>query len=132
MGEILLTKFEDADVLGDTVEDSTARNAGGIKLTKKSRVVLDEAEDIGVAVKRLRPSLLDHRKEKETEEKLAECAVSGQFVLGKEEVAGWSVFPFFPDRVETGEQRIKKKKKKVKKKTEQTKLEVTAESGVTV
>ena len=31
----------------------------------------------------------------------------------------WSSFPFFPDRVEEGEQRIKRKKKKVKKKKKQ-------------
>ena len=37
-------------------------------------------------------------------------------VLSKSEVTSWSTWPCFVDRVEQGEQRIKKKKKKVKKK----------------
>ena len=51
-----------------------------------------------------------------TDAEVAQCVVTGEEVRSREEVKAWSTFPFFPDRVEQGEQRIKRKKKKVKRK----------------
>ena len=57
-----------------------------------------------------------------TNAEVAECVVTGEEVRSREEVKAWSTFPFFPDRVEQGEQRIKRKKKKVKKKKQNSEV----------
>ena len=116
LDELLLKQVEDvAKVVGD-VEEPPADDLG-IKLTRKSRVAVRLEEGEGEVVgKRARPSLLAHRQQGETKEMLASCAVTGEEVLARKGVEGWSSFPTFPQRVEPGEQRIKKKKKKLKKK----------------
>ena len=45
-------------------------------------------------------------------------------------VNSWSTFPFFPDRVVVGEQRIKRKKKKVKKKKKKGPEEVSSVGAI--
>jgi len=115
-----LLELEDVEF----VESTTASNALaesksclGVRLTKRSKVeVLDASEaEQGLSSPRKRPALLSHKDPQVSAEDLAQCAVTGEDVISCKEVSSWSTFPFFPDRVVVGEQRIKRKKKKVKK-----------------
>jgi hypothetical protein len=116
-----LIQLEDFDVLPPELPPQGTQSEGGIRLTKRSVVAVRAEDEEREVVKRRRPDLLAHRAvEARTEAEVAGCVVSGEQVLDRGEVAAWSVFPTFPDRVEPGEQRIKKKKKKVKNKKKST------------
>jgi len=99
------------DILKDS-EETALNHESEIKLLKRSKVSIQE--EIEDNTKRLRPELLAHRTIVPNYEDLTSCAVTGGYVLSQVEVAGWA--NKFPDRVEEGIERIKKKKKKVKKK----------------
>ena len=88
----------------------------GLKLLKRSKTHVQNAYcDSGSNQKLLKPDLLAHKRVETTEKDLESVAVSGVTVLSQDDTKSW--VNKFPNRVEPGTERIKKKKKKVKKKT---------------
>merc|ERR1711971_659336 len=117
-----LLELEDVEVVENCSDANGHRLAGsqlGVKLTKRSRIDVNSEEAEALSVSRMKPSLLSHREPQVTAEDLSDCAVTGDDVIAGKGVKAWSTFPFFPDKVVQGEQRIKRKKKKVKKKKKQ-------------
>ena len=102
-----------------STSEAKAKNEAvcGLKLLKRSKTPINNAYcDFGSSRKLLKPDLLAHTRVETTEEDLESVAVSGVRVLSQDDTRSW--VNKFPNRVEPGIERIKrKKKKKAKKKT---------------
>jgi len=98
-------------------KDIDSNLALGLKLLKRSKTQIQNAYcDSDSNQKLLKPDLLAHKRVETTEKDLESVAVSGVMVLSQDDTKSW--VNKFPNRVEPGIERIKKKKKKkVKKKT---------------
>jgi len=98
-------------------KDIDCHLALGLKLLKRSKTIIQNVYcDSDSNQKLLKPDLLAHKRVETTEKDLESVAVSGVMVLSQDDTKSW--VNKFPNRVEPGIERIKKKKKKkVKKKT---------------
>ena len=115
LDELLSNQIRDSNPSEQISESKNSGGDAGLKLLTRSKTIIKNADyDFVINKATKKPDLLAHKRVKTTEEDLESVAVSGVKVLSQEDTRAW--VNKFPDRVEPGIERIKKKKKKSKKK----------------
>ena len=127
LDEFLSSQIKDSVTSAASNSEAKEGAVCGLKLLKRSKTPINNAYcDFGSSRKLLKPDLLAHKRIETTEEDLESVAVSGVRVLSQDDTRAW--VNKFPNRVEPGIERIKKKKKKKAKKkpTKEVKPEIVA------